>query len=477
MATQFGFWRHPMKNILFLTLLLTMLFLGALGAEAANHYVRAGAGGTGTSWSNACSDFTGSCASGSLVRGDTYWVATGTYAGRDFNTAIGSGATITIKKASVSSHGCTGTTGECTGWNDSYGTGQALFNGQIRPLMSNFVIDGSYRDESNPPTSWSTTAAYGFRTTSIWVNSGSGISNVVFQYLDVGNTDGTVCTYTPTAQCPWGSGDDLVYLASGSFSNLTFSRMHLHNGELMFMLINTTGVVIEYSWMNEGWQKEAIRGGNGGSTQNTTIRYNVFKDTCKGHPTQPGASHACTADIAMWSQPVDGNEIYGNVFIKTTNYPGDGSATSNNNGAIFIGTNNPRPVANNTKIYDNTIVGCGGTSCQVGSVGSGTNNLVYNNIWYASTATGCAGTCANNELISSGSQFVNPLTTYPATGFDYHLASATAAGTMLASPYNQDMKGLTRGTDGVWDRGAFEFRGGGGADIIPPAAPIDLRIQ
>jgi hypothetical protein len=40
---------------------------------------------------------------------------------------------------------------------------------------------------------------------------------------------------------------------------------------------------------------------------------------------------------------------------------------------------------------------------------------------------------------------------------DLHLAGATTAGYTLAAEYNTDPEGLTRGADGVWDRGAFEY--------------------
>jgi hypothetical protein len=40
------------------------------------------------------------------------------------------------------------------------------------------------------------------------------------------------------------------------------------------------------------------------------------------------------------------------------------------------------------------------------------------------------------------------------------LAAPTTAGSPLASPYNTDLLGKTRGADGTWDRGAFEFDAG-----------------
>ena len=68
MATEYGLWRYPMKNLMVLTLLLTIIFLGAVGAEAANHYIRAGATGAnnGSDWTHAFTTIPAT-----LVRGDT----------------------------------------------------------------------------------------------------------------------------------------------------------------------------------------------------------------------------------------------------------------------------------------------------------------------------------------------------------------------------------------------------------------------
>ena len=142
-----------MKNILLLTLLLMLLVLGTVSAEAANHYVRAGASGNGSDWANACADFTGPCAEASLVRGDTYYVADGTYAPRTFSTPASNNLVITIKKATVSNHGTE------TGWDITYGNGQATFAGQIHFTTSNWVFDGVTRNESD----WFDYAAYGDR--------------------------------------------------------------------------------------------------------------------------------------------------------------------------------------------------------------------------------------------------------------------------------------------------------------------------
>ena len=93
-----------------------ILLLAVMPGWAADHYVRAGATGNGggSDWTNACTDFTGSCAVASLVRGEVYYVATGTYGSRTFNTAESGALVITIKGATASDHGTD------MGWADSY---------------------------------------------------------------------------------------------------------------------------------------------------------------------------------------------------------------------------------------------------------------------------------------------------------------------------------------------------------------------
>ena len=69
-----------MKYILFSMLLLTMLSLSIVSAEAASHYIRAGATGAndGSSWADAWTTFPNGA---TYIRGDEYYVATGTYVG------------------------------------------------------------------------------------------------------------------------------------------------------------------------------------------------------------------------------------------------------------------------------------------------------------------------------------------------------------------------------------------------------------
>ncbi|MGZ3805746.1 MAG: hypothetical protein ACXVB4_16130, partial [Pseudobdellovibrionaceae bacterium] len=104
-----------------------------LQAEAVNHFVRQDATGSanGSDWTNAYTSLPAT-----LVRGDTYYIAAGNYSGRTFNTPTSGTTLITIKKAIEADHGTE------TGWQASYGTGQAAFTGMLEFTSSYWVFDG-----------------------------------------------------------------------------------------------------------------------------------------------------------------------------------------------------------------------------------------------------------------------------------------------------------------------------------------------
>jgi len=59
-------------------------------------------------------------------------------------------------------------------------------------------------------------------------------------------------------------------------------------------------------------------------------------------------------------------------------------------------------------------------------------------------------------------------------GGNFHLTATTSKGAPLASPYDKDPDGKLRGSDGVWDLGAYEF--GGIADTQPPVVAISSPV-
>jgi hypothetical protein len=91
-----------------------------------------------------------------------------------------------------------------------------------------------------------------------------------------------------------------------------------------------------------------------------------------------------------------------------------------------------------------------------------TGSQARNNIYWNSPSGGlpsdydlCNSSCGetNGQTYSSNDLFTN----YASQ--NYHLARATTAWQSLGAPYNVDYDGKTRGSDGLWDRGAYEFNG------------------
>ena len=121
-------------------------------------------------------------------------------------------------------------------------------------------------------------------------------------------------------------------------------------------------------------------------------------------------------------------------------------------------------------VYNDTIV----TNSQSGNQtirfpGSHSGDIARNNIWYMTNGanTGCsANVCDNNSVFTSSHPFVDP-------NGNFQLRSALA-GALLSVPYDIDMRGVQRGADGTFDRGAFEF--GGEVSGTAPAPPTNVRI-
>jgi hypothetical protein len=440
--------------------ILLLLFITSV-ASAANHYVRSGATGSasGADWTNACADFTGVCAVGSLVRGDTYYVAGGNYAGRTFSTAVSGTSVITIKGATVADHGT------ATGWQNSYsvsttdGGAPANWTGMITFTSSFWTFDGSVG-----PTWDLTPSHYGFSFgTSLSQaftigspgsvsNNGPALSNIVLSHLY-----GKATTSDVEREFIEGAG------SGGAHSNITISNCLLDGWQGLVTTKGQSGTaysnwVIQYNVLLNGYSSSANHGEwinpNERPISNWTIAYNVFR----GH----SGSSGMTGTIVANNSDNNGSKIYGNVF--------DGLQVGN---GVITGTSEGN--LNNAVVYNNTFLNMTSDSGDaIGGSGQGSGNVAYNNLFYNTNASHGGGfTFDYNAYFAttntpaethgqsgSGNPFVN------AAVFNYHLTAGTSAGTTLASPFTIDPEGKTRGADGVWDRGAYEF--GSGAPPPPP---------
>jgi hypothetical protein len=449
-------------NRVFHSLALAACLLPAL-AQAANQYVRPGATGRndGTDWTNAYTKLPAT-----LKRGDTYYLANGSYGAHVFNDANSGTSIITIKKAVEADHGT------ATGWVSTYGDGQAVFsNWQI--YSDYYVFDGQRR---NNDWKLGATSQYGIKvagTRPVRLDNGAGTGgdNLTFRYVDFkgGGRD-------------TGSGDDVIYGLTGN-TNLTFRFCALHDSDRTIFLTrnNWTNLVVDHSYIARNTSTPAMHGEMMSvySSTNMTFSNNVIEDI---------------EGTAVWAGIGDGGssgwKIYGNVISHSAAYLADTGRVSGHNfgiaGIVFIAndaTNNNS--GNNILVYNNTMVNIQGSYSGV-VVQKGTGIEVRNNIWYASVRTNnsFSGTMSHNWYYNTQADGDSTSTRTVCTsgcdiftsvsGKDFRLKAATASAMALAAPYNVDGNGVTRGVDGHPDRGAFEYGAPVTAAVLPPS---NLKVE
>lgn len=420
-------------------------------SEAASRYVRPGASGTnsGSDWVNAYTSLPAT-----LVRGDTYYLADGTYAAYTFDDANSGSTLITIKKATATDHGTD------SGWLSSYGDGQANFSGSLNIYADYYLFDGQGRNSN-----WATGGVdqYGITTGNIRLDNGGGTGgdNLAFRYMDIhgGGRD-------------TGRGDDVIYGLTSN-SNITFQYCALRDSDRTIFLTRGTPTnwLVEHSYIARNASSAAIHGEIMSSTASNTMvwRYNVIEDP---------------EGTAVWAFINGGTatkwQVYGNVIFHSPTYSREGIS-----GVIYVANDaSNNNTLNNLEFYNNTIWGVKGLYSGV-VIQSGTNNLVYNNIWYNNVRTNNSGptfgwnwyynTNADSDNTSTKQTCTTNCNLFAdATNKNFRLTRATNAGVTLPAPYNQDMDGKIRGADGVWDRGAYEL----GSTTTPTLpAPSNLRIQ
>ncbi len=423
-------------------------------ANAQTYHVRAGATGSnnGSDWNNAFPTLPNT-----LVRGATYYVATGTYGSYTFNTPVSGTTLITIKKATVADHGSN------VGWQDSYGTGTAQWS-RWGFTTKHYLLDGQTRNSD-----WR--GGYGFKVKGIadrpvdFFASGNqyAAGNITIRYLEVEGLGIDNPVY-----------DRLVY---GIFANnITMQYCYLHDcGTVPVVTGSSDSWLVEYTLFarNSANASHHAEGWAGSKDNNITIRYNIFEDIeGTGQIVALGRGGNAVEYNDNW-------EIYGNTFFYTPGNPynREGSA----DGAIACINNQ---VARNWKIYNNSFINMTlGLSARIAIGGDGAvghSAEIRNNFWWNCKNVG--PTLNNGTYVTSHNRFdaaasfgsnaevnasANTSVFVNYNNKDFRLANPTANGSPLAAPYNQDRDGRTRGSDGVWDRGAFEY-GSGSADTTPP---------
>jgi len=427
-----------MKVLRYIYILVFLLFIPSF-AIAANHYVREGStgNGDGSNWTNAFTSLPST-----LIRGDTYYIGDGTYAGYDFNDAVSGSTYIYIKKATGSAHGTE------TGWQSSYGDGVALFTS----TATVWDFETSYWDVDGVVGSG--TSGHGI----VLKHTGTGSASygcqidtadyVILRHVEIYHDD--PCSLGDVAQ-------DGVR-ATGTPDNITIQYCYIHDWKRNCIIgAGADNWLIEHCYLADSHSSASYHGQGiymGLSTaDNWTIRYNTFKDI-------NGSA------VIFFSGACTNIKIYGNLFWEENESTACGIFSV---GGV-IGHNNNGGNVDGLRFYNNTIIDLDGRagSGQIG-IDSGSDNIAYNNIWY-----GCSGVrfdcthdynASDDTLTETHDQIISSSIFANFAGGNFTLSGATDAGTTLSSPYTTDRVGNTRGDDGTWDRGAFEF--GGGTPSIP----------
>ena len=389
---------------------------------AANVYIKEGGSGAGTSWSDALDDLPAT-----LVRGNTYYFADGSYAGYNFNDAEVGTQVITIKKCGTGDGICENATGYSAADHDGYAefssVGLHFENGY-------YVLDGNAAD-------WS----YGFRMAmgsayGCWID---GANNLQIKSLWIYHT---VSNHVR----------GLAVTAAGTNNTLIQNVRITRAGNDAFLLYNSSNVTYDHVWVDikdtddsthaDAWEIN-------GTVSDITIRHS--KVNWDGQQIFWGATGGNTYN--NWF-------VYGNEFSAVS--PGVSTvAMKNRDPAIF-------PIEN-LYAYNNTMFNLH----HAFELGLGTAD-VRNNIIYSNTSASAFGDSVHNynasddDLGEANDQLLiaDPFT--DSAGGDFTLSGATTAGETLSSPYNVDLLGHTRGEDGTWDRGAYEYNPGA-EDVVPSA--------
>jgi hypothetical protein len=373
------------------------------------------------------------------VRGATYLVAAGTYPAKTFDDPERGSDVVRIMKATETDHGTE------TGWQPSY-SGQATFDSVLRFERSYYVLDGLRRNEAN----WFDGAAYGFRIRHanqdqnvVISHNGVPIRDISIRYAFV---DAIVGQLPTTTVRRYAIDTDGFAESGAQAENLVFHRMYVRGSNNVWFLRTTTRAIVEYS-ASDG----ALNGvANHGEIVNlyytgydAVVRFNHFRNAYVDN----GAKNGGTALVAITY--AGGLQFYGNVAQNFAT--GDGAVGF----SLYTSSHN--------RVHHNTFIDGIGWNSGV-SWGSGTDNLVYNNIFVGCSTVNLAGTHDYNAFDDANARGeAHAQTDLPKSIFtsyanaDFRLAFETAPGLALPAPFDVDRFGHKRGAGGIVSRGAFEF--------------------
>jgi len=420
------------------SILAIFLLLGSV-CYATDHCVRAHGGnnGDGTTWSAAGAPGGAGCYTelpAALTRGDTYYIADGAdYANYKFDDAVDGTKWIYIKKAIESDHGTD------TGWDSSYGDGQAVWIAAVSGYDDDacwhvtteyYEFDGQV---GGGPSDWDgSSTAHGFKLTGPEDNDGTncmlmgiGLStntfgaHYVIKHIEF-TCDGYGCAsdddfsdcsgFNPYAIISRGNirAHSNLDTDVDCLHDVTVSYCYFHKLHMCWNNSACRDWIVEYNHFktmidNDSGTPYQEDGMKFLQSRNITIRYNYFYDTSGSGSIFMAPSDQVTNMTAGGFydevEPCDAPElskiyIYGNIFHNE-------NQRSNDVGVVCIEDDRNRDdeVISEIYFYNNTVIA---------EVEGGNHGINADDCWKhvsPTNLTGLSSTAASDRITGSNGDF------------------------------------------------------------------------
>jgi hypothetical protein len=442
-----------------------------------------------------------------LVRGDIYYLADGSYGSYTFNTPDSGTTTIELRKAQPYDNGSSCSPSIAAGWNAStMGSAQAVFSSTGASLETEadyLILNGNGTSSApgcgaapgsavsvEPPTPSDCGISFvglGGTTSGslnlVYLNAGSHSStNISFEYVEL---------FGSGTNNQSGNGDLEVFLGG---DHVTFEHIYGHNSGCVYIQDMGDDSLVDHSYF---WGTEV----NGAPGAEACHGQAEFESGGRNSGVRSNNVYRDITGTAVWTFASGGTntdwEFYNNVVFFSSPQLGFGGLSD---AALDCINGN---LCTNFTFVQNTIVNCladgvfGAAQCGIGwgDSGAGGSVIVENNLYYANpggtalTTNGTTVTEDYNSFLNSGhfgsgshdvsvaSGAPNPLVSWPTSNFNLASDNADWNGrVVLGAPYTVDPNGTVRTTD----RGAYQYCSGGscGTPMIDagaiPSPPLGL---
>jgi len=455
------------KKLIFLAILFFGIFGMAKSSLAANHYINAACSSAcdGTTWAKGWATF----GAATWTRGDTYYVAGGTYNENlnIYKTASGS-TWIYIKKANAADN-----SGDA-GWNASFASAQAVINGGLGFSSSYMSLDGVTGSGNSGHGIKISAPGYG-NAVDISDNSFINISHVEIQNTFSGAGDYRGLKSNNSAGPVKGIHLSYLYLHDTSTNGFTF-------GNIVGTSFEDYGLLYENNYLyNTGGSTDPDNHGQGlQGGYMTTQTYWIIRNSVFHNIIGSG-------DIVFLGGGATSYiNIYNNIFRSDNQ-----SIYWSSPGVIWSRERDANTTTTNLRVYNNTFYNI--TLNQIAiNAETVANNEVKNNLFHTGNFTaGHSGIATaqynafyNNDGagVPSGETGQQNETSDPVVNSaagDFTLvagAKSIGNGADLSAVFTTDITGATRTT---WDIGAYAYAGATPppSDTTPPAAPTGLSVN